>query len=451
MKPNNSKLSHWFFVLAIVLPLLPLLITEEIPAADKEDDISAKAVTVQSEDFLKVPAGLEVKDFTIAKTAPRVDVCFFPGLKDRGKGTLWSSWGDGCFTRSGKYYASIGDHLGKDATSQVFEYDPITMVLRRVVDVLQAIAQMLGLYGHGKIHSGIHEAADGTLYFATYWGKHREIDDAFTRGYTGSILLRYDPKTRKTENLGAIVPKQGLPASYFDSRRELLYFHAVYKGDITVYDLKARKVKFLGGGDTSSANRTFMGSADGRVYFSGTSGALHYYDPETNQLGQTKARLPVGMGEPKANTLRAAVTRPTKGGLIYGMTGPGQMFAFDPKTEQVKDLGPNFLDGRYTAVMVMSPDEKYLYYAPGAHGSGVKTGVPIIQYEIAGGQRKVLAFLQAPLEQNLKYNIGGTYNLQIDPTGERLFFTFNGASPEMRGVFGKPCVVVVHVPLSERS
>src|SRR5206468_2762043 len=108
------------------------------------------------------------------------------------------------------------------------------------------IAHMLGFFGHGKIHAGIHQDADGKLYIATYWGKPKEVETAFTKGYRGSVLLRYDPQTEKTENLGAIVPKQGLPASFFDRGHQLLYFHAVYKGDITVYDVKAQKVKFLG-------------------------------------------------------------------------------------------------------------------------------------------------------------------------------------------------------------
>lgn len=70
------------------------------------------------------------------------------------KGTLWSSWGDGCVARNGMYYTSIGDHRGTDANSFVYEYDPTTHKLRRVVDVARAIGQKPGSYGHGKIHSG---------------------------------------------------------------------------------------------------------------------------------------------------------------------------------------------------------------------------------------------------------------------------------------------------------
>ncbi|MFO0966756.1 MAG: hypothetical protein U0793_14380 [Gemmataceae bacterium] len=431
----------------LILLLVFLAAVPDTPAQDEA--LSAKAVTIESPDFLKPPPGLDAKSFTLAKTAPKVDVCLFPGLKDRGKGTLWSSWGDGLIARSGKYYTSVGDHLGIDANCHVYEYNPSTNVLTRVVDVLQAIMQMLGLFGHGKIHSGLHEADDGKIYFTTYWGKPKEVDAAFTKGYPGSLLLRFDPKTGKTENLGAIVPKQGLPASFFDSSRQLLYFHSVYKGDIAVYDIAAAKVKFQGGADSSAAHRTFFKDAKGRVFFSGKAG-LNYYDPETNKIVETKITLPAAKSAKKEATLRAAAPRPTKEGTVYGMTAAGELFAFDSKTERVKDLGPNWGAGDYTAVMALSPDEKYLYYAPGAHGSGAKSGAPVVQYNIASGERKALAFLQQPLLAKLSWPIGGTYNLQIDAKGETLFCTFNGAAPGARSPFGRPAVVVLHIPESER-
>lgn len=429
--------------------LLALVLIDDAPAQDKTpDEAISKATTLDGTDFLKVPAGLAATKFQVAKTPPTVDVCFFEGLADRGKGTLWSSWGDGCFAANGKYYTSVGDHLGKDANSYVYEYDPATRAMRRVVDVLRTIAHVLGLFGHGKIHSGIHQGADGCLYFTTYWGKQREVEAAYDKGYPGSLLFRFDPKTGKTENLGAIAPKQGLPASFFDAHRQLLYFHAVYKGDVVVYDVKARQVKFRGGADQSAAHRTFLAGADGRVYFSGNDGLLHYYDPAKNQLAKSAMQLPASSAK-KGDTLRAAAL-PTKAGLVYGMTAAGRLFVLDPAKETVKDLGPNFTEGHYTAVMVLSPDEKYLYFAPGAHGGGTKLGVPVVQYDIATGKRKVLAFLREPLQQKFGYVTGGTYNVQIDPTGARLLMTFNGAPPTARNAFGKPAVVVVHIPKTER-
>src|SRR5262249_51156921 len=355
-----------------------------------------------------------------------------------------------CLASNGKYYTSVGDHLGKDANSYVYEYNPMTLVLRRVVDVLRAIAHVLGLFGHGKIHSGIHEGADGWLYFTTYWGKPREVETAFAKGYPGSLLLRHDPKTGRTENLGAPVPKQGLPASFFDAGHQLLYFHAVYKGDVAVYDVKARKLKFRGGAEESAGHRTFLADRHGRVYFSAVGGTLRYYDPAANRLEKTTAKLPPSPGAKKGDTLRAA-TRPTKAGRVYGMTAAGRLFCFDPGRQAVKDLGPNFANGEYTAVMALSPDERYLYYAPGAHGGGNRLGAPVVQYDIATGRRKVLAFLRDPLRQKFGgFMIGGTYNVQIDPSGERLYITFNGAPSGARSPFGQPVVTVLPIPKSER-
>jgi hypothetical protein len=132
------------------------------------------------------------------------------------------------------------------------------------------------------------------------------------------------------------------------------------------------------------------------------------------------------------------------------MTAAGRLFAFDAKSQAVKDLGPNILQGDYTAVMALSPDDKYLYYAPGAHGSGGKHGAAVVQYEIATGRRKALAFLQQPLRDELKWQIGGTYNLQLDSKGETLYCTFNGSQPGARSAFGLPATVVIHIPASER-
>src|SRR4051812_48325622 len=77
---------------------LALGLPDDVPAQGKDPgkgDFVSQATTLETADFLKIPANLDAKQFTVAKTPPVVDVCFFEGLADRGKGTLWSSWGDG--------------------------------------------------------------------------------------------------------------------------------------------------------------------------------------------------------------------------------------------------------------------------------------------------------------------------------------------------------------------
>jgi glycerophosphoryl diester phosphodiesterase len=42
-------------------------------------------------------------------------------------------------------------------------------------------------------------------------------------------------------------------------------------------------------------------------------------------------------------------------------------------------------------VVELSPDGRYPYYLPGAHGGAFRTGTEVVQYEVATGRRKVLA------------------------------------------------------------
>jgi len=406
--------------------------------------------TFTGDELLKPPDGVKA---TVAKVAPTVDLLMFKDLP-ADKQALWSSWGDGIIASNGKYYAAIGDHRGKDATAHVYEIDGKGM--RLIVDVAKVIEQKPGAYGHGKIHAAIHEY-DGALWFSTYWGKPREID--WSGEYQGSILLRYDLKTGKVENLGCIAPKRGLPASIFDAERGLVYWHAVSSAEETgvdellVYDLKTRKVVFQGGGEILDGKRAFMRDLKGRVWLSTKEGGLAFYDPATNQLEKSDVKLPENAGARRGSELRASA-RSTKSGVIFGMTGGGRLFSFDPEKREVKDLGANFGEGDYTAVMVLSPDEKFVYFVPGAHGSSSKGGTPIVQFEVATGTRKVIAFLNEVVRKKLNYNLGGTYNLQIDPSGERLFITFNGAAfvdgARKVEAFGAPCVVMVAIPKDER-
>ena len=406
-------------------------------------------LTFEDERVLRPPAGLQCE---VVDAPPRVDITLFTDLPQTGRGTLWSSWGNGLLASNDRYYTAIGDHRGTDATSRVYEYDPGAKKLRLLVDVAQAIGQKPGAYGHGKIHATIHQAKDGWLYFATFWGKPREV--RFDDAYRGSILLRWHPQTEKLENLGVIAPERGLPASHFDPERGLIYFLALSPGEkdpveLVVFDIQERKVRFQGGADVTEGTRAFMHDLKGRVYVSAKERGIARYDPETNRIEPLKSKMPESVGGLRGNELRAAA-RPMKAGLIYAMTGAGRLFAFDPEKDDLKDLGPNFAAGDYTAVMALSPDERFLYFPPGAHGTSVRTGTPVVRYEIATGKRTALCFLNPILREKLKYNIGGSYNLQIDPSGERLFITFNGApyDPSARKpkAFGRPSVGVIYLP-----
>src|SRR4029078_12432390 len=114
-------------------------------------------------------------------------------------------------------------------------------------------------------------------------------------------------------------------------------------------------------------------------------------------------------------------------GWIYGVTYQGgQLFRYKPADDKLEMLGSSWLSGTYIAVMELSPDERFLYYLPGAHGGAWKDGTPVVQYEIATGKRKVLAFLAETIDQECGYVPAGTYGVKLSADGGTLYANLNG-------------------------
>jgi hypothetical protein len=153
-----------------------------------------------------------------------------------------------------------------------------------------------------------------------------------------------------------------------------------------------------------------------------------------------------------------AATRESKDGAISGATHrPAQLFRYRPAVDELTMRGPAWLKGDYVTVVELSPDERFLYYLPGAHGEAFRYGTPVVQYEIATGRRKVLAFLAKALEQEQGYVPAGTYGVKISADGGTLYVNFNGHAADRlrpKGMqpngFGLCGFTAIHIPKSER-
>jgi hypothetical protein len=164
----------------------------------------------------------------------------------------------------------------------------------------------------------------------------------------------------------------------------------------------------------------------------------------------------MSLGE-KSSGMRES-TEQTKDGWIYGSTmDTNQLFRFNPDKEKVELLGLNFLKGDYVTVCALSPDEKYVYFLTGAHGTAGETGTPVIQYNIATKQRKVIAFLKEAMQTQFDYVPGGTYGVKISADGGTLYVNLNGHagnSIRLKGQpesgFGLTAFMALHIPKSER-
>ena len=153
-----------------------------------------------------------------------------------------------------------------------------------------------------------------------------------------------------------------------------------------------------------------------------------------------------------------SATRMDGQGYFHGSTHKtNQLISFNPGKKKLRTHGPTWGHGQYTTVMVLSPDGKYLYYLPGAHGKAWTFGTPVIQFDLHSKTRKVLAFLGPAMEDAFGYVPGGTYGVKLSPDGSTLYVNFNGhlADPirpaKHRPIgFGLCSFAAIHIPKAER-
>jgi hypothetical protein len=405
-------------------------------------------VSDTSDAFLK-PAETLQAGVAIARTPPTIDFAYFPGQDYEGK--PWSNWGDSTAT-AGKYYTAIGDHLAPAGTARVFEYDAATRGFRMLLDLAQLLKQPEGHYSPAKIHSRVDLGSDGWLYCSTHRGSPRVTNDQYH--YTGDWIVRCHPESGASEVVvHAPVPKHCIPNGTLDPDR-LIFYGGTAPGEgrdgegvlFFAYDCKNRKLLYSG--PNGPARYMILARSTGRVYFTpGKSDApLMRFDPATD-------KAPV---EVKGEIGIRAATRETPQNIVYtisqgqGAGAESSVYAFHTQTEKIEKLGPAAVGSQqYVAAVTADPTGRYLYYVPGAHGGSERDGSAVVQFDTQSRQRKVIALLH-PFYQG-KYGLipKGTYGLACDPTGEKLYITWNVS----RGSRAWDCcgVTALHIPASERT
>lgn len=419
--------------------------------------------TIKSDHFLEVPDAVQEarKDpaaagFVVAATAPTVALAYHRDLGPSAvKRRLWSSWGDIALARDGKVYCGIGDHgndAGGDARCLLYVWDPVRKSLQQIVDMNKVVPPQAGQPAWSKVHAKIDEAPDGTILFCcTLNDGNRAGKLEWTEQLPGGQLYQYDPTTGKIAVFANLPPKRCTATSLLDRERGI-WWCVLEGGEHALWglDLKTRKPVFQGPSESVKFNRNFALARDGAVYFNG-EGGLWKYDPSAAKIIATKSAFADSPG------LRSS-TAESKDGHIYGTThGKGQLFRYAPAKDELKLLGPAWLKGDYVTVTELSPDERFVYYLPGAHGQAFRQGTPVLQYEIATGRRKVLAFLAKAIERETGYVPAGTYGMKVSADGGTLYVNFNGhAADRIRPSHQKPngfglcAFAAIQIPASER-
>jgi hypothetical protein len=378
---------------------------------------------------------------------------------DAVKRRLWSSWGDICVASDGRVYVGIGDHgddAGGDARCFIYRWDPAKKLLERVVDINAVVPPQKGQPAWSKVHAKIDEAPDGTIVFCCTLNDGNRAGQPgykWTERLPGGQLYRFDPKIGKTTVLADLPTRRCTATSLIDRERQRWWCNLEAGGGNALWclDLRTGKPLFQSDDGTVAFNRNFALARDGTVIFNGKDGTLWKCDVAKKTVTATKCSF-------KGSPGMRSSTRESKDGWIYGTThSTGQLFRYHTADDKLETLGPAWGTGDYVTVVELSPDEKFLYYLPGAHGGAFKTGTPVIQYEIATGKRKVLAFLAAAFEKEHGYVPAGTYGAKLSADGATLYVNFNGhASDALRPKAMKPngfglCgFAAIHIPKSER-
>lgn len=319
---------------------------------------------------------------------------------------LWSQWGQGIVSSvNERHYSAVGDHLGPDGNSYLYEYEPATRTLRLVADVLSLTDHESGAWGYGKIHSQMVEDACGSIWAFTYWGTRTGIE--YRNGYAGDLLLEIDPDRRTVASHGALVRERGVPSLVVTPDGRYLVGESVDAesddGDLVVVDTSTASVVDIVDDPDHIGFRSLAVDHQGRVLFSTATGTLRALSPETGDVVDTGIIVP---GE-EPEFLRAATPLSPDGGFVGVSQYSFDLFAVD-SNGNVEVVGNA---GEYTASLASTPDGHRVFWMPGAHGDAWEMGAPVLQLDPASGEVTELVSLVEPFETSLGLRPGGSYSI----------------------------------------
>ncbi|MDD5677585.1 MAG: hypothetical protein PHW60_06275 [Kiritimatiellae bacterium] len=257
---------------------------------------------------------------------------------------------------------------------------------------------------------------------------------------------------------GAPLPRTSWSYHRVDTQRGVMYAVS-FRNEFLAWNINMQKAEWAGylpQGMVWQNRALLVDSKSGRAYTSnGDPGdklqRMIRYDYATKRFTLLDCHMPANPAP--GSRLRGHTRERGPDGLFWCLTEAGELFTFNPDSEEISDKGLNWPgDGRFACSLERSPGGRYLYYSLRSEQSFS----PVIQYDIKTGTKKVLAFLHPYYHEKYGYLPAGSYSLKLDDKGENIFMVWNGAfieTTEKLGVdfWGHCAVVLLRIPSAERE
>ena len=275
----------------------------------------------------------------------RLEHRVFTGLHE-----MDGNWAALLAASDGKVYAGLAYHGGD---GHLAYYDSKTDRMYDAGNLTELCGESHLKRGpQSKIHAKFGEGKDGRIYFGThagYWWDYARF--ATREGYPGAHWMAFDPKTGRVEDFGLGVPNEGVNTGAYDPLFNRIYGLTHPRGHFVYYDVATRRAVDKGRvNNFESICRTLGIDDEGNVYGSFGQGQIYRFDPRTDEIVELPARIPIrekgvslGRDYFKSETAWRTVVWDSQTRQFYGVDESATiLFSFNPRAGsggEVRRLG----------------------------------------------------------------------------------------------------------------
>ncbi len=370
--------------------------------------------------LLLLTAGIFISGHSIV-FAQEAKICLVETREYPGRDpVMW----DGLYAaKDGKVYSGL---ISEGVSAHFYVYDPVTDAHEMLFDMAEFMAERgKGIRTTGKIHNKPVEDDEGNIYFVPMCngGGPNTID--YT-SWSGGHWMKYDPKTRKLEDMGLVDQGIGCYPLAIDTKRGYL-FGIGFTGYFYRFDIKNRITKNFGRVSNWDICRSIFCDDEGNVYMSYPTAHVAMYDAKKEKVYETSLCTPYDPTIYPTQLKNPMIDRtydwrdvewdPIEK-VAYGITcGSGSvLFRFDTHdgaegkiTPLVKMCDGKFLEGNRKDIpysplsFTVDSRNRKIYFAPSARGFSIQNyaetfgsdeGHHLIMYDIKTDQRVDLGVMQ---------------------------------------------------------